>query len=153
MTLVDDRSKLDETLLPNGQQKSYLVLSAEERAKGFVRSVRCSYRHVGRPGPRYPLSDLTAEQSERYSETGYVKYEAYPESESPRIGRYWTQPQLDAVGKGCGSVTTMALALSETYARNPQFYGATFCSCCAKHLPVGTDGEFVWEGTDERVGT
>ncbi len=30
---------------PNGQQKGYVVLSAEERAKGFVRPVRRSYLH------------------------------------------------------------------------------------------------------------
>lgn len=30
---------------PNGQQKDYLVLTAEERAKGFVEPVRRSYRH------------------------------------------------------------------------------------------------------------
>lgn len=32
-------------LKPNGQQKDYVVLSAEERAKGFVRPVRLSYKH------------------------------------------------------------------------------------------------------------
>lgn len=32
-------------LKPNGQQQDYVVLSAEERAKGFVRPVRCSYVH------------------------------------------------------------------------------------------------------------
>lgn len=32
-------------LLPNGQQKGYVVLSPEERAKGFVRPVRRTYRH------------------------------------------------------------------------------------------------------------
>jgi len=32
-------------LQPNGQQKGYVVLSAEERAKGFVRPVRRSYVH------------------------------------------------------------------------------------------------------------
>jgi hypothetical protein len=30
----------------DGQQENYLVLSAEERAKGFVRPVRTSYIHV-----------------------------------------------------------------------------------------------------------
>jgi hypothetical protein len=30
---------------PNGQQKDYVVLTAEERAKGFVEPVRRSYRH------------------------------------------------------------------------------------------------------------
>jgi len=29
-----------------GQQKAYLVLSEEERAKGFLLPVRCSYRHI-----------------------------------------------------------------------------------------------------------
>ena len=32
-------------LLPNGQQKGYVVLSEDERAKGFVRPVRRSYVH------------------------------------------------------------------------------------------------------------
>lgn len=34
---------------PDGQQKGYVILSAEERAKGFVRPVRHKYIHVG-PG-------------------------------------------------------------------------------------------------------
>jgi hypothetical protein len=33
-------------ILPSGQQKGYVVLSAEERAKGFVRPVRHSYIHT-----------------------------------------------------------------------------------------------------------
>ena len=33
-------------LLPSGQQKGYVVLSPEERAKGFVRPVRRTYRHA-----------------------------------------------------------------------------------------------------------
>lgn len=32
-------------LRPDGQQKGYVVLSAEERAKGFVRPVRQAYVH------------------------------------------------------------------------------------------------------------
>lgn len=32
-------------LKPNGQQKGYVVLTPEERAKGFVRPVRYSYTH------------------------------------------------------------------------------------------------------------
>jgi hypothetical protein len=32
-------------LRPDGQQKGYVVLSADERAKGFVRPLRHSYRH------------------------------------------------------------------------------------------------------------
>jgi hypothetical protein len=45
----------------------------------------------------------------------------------------------------CGSVTTMGLALAETYARDPHFYGATFCCACGGHFPVGANGEFIWE--------
>ena len=86
---------------PNtGMQKDYVVLSEEERAKGFVRPVRRSYRHLA-----------------------------------------------------CGVVTTMGLALAETYARDPAFYSGTFCAGCHSHYPVGHDGEFVWDGTEEKVGT
>jgi hypothetical protein len=84
----------------DGQQKGYVVLSAEERAKGFVRPVRRSYVH-----------------------------------------------------DKCGGVTTMGLALAETYAREPAFYSGTFCAVCRTHFPVGADGEFAWDGTTERVGT
>lgn len=137
-----------------GQQKGYVVLSAEERAKGFVRPVRSSYRHVGAPGPQFPLRDLTPEELERHAQWGYVKYEEYPPSpESSVVGSFWTQARLDGAGRGCGTVTTMGRALSETYARDPHFYGATFCAGCRTHFPVGVAGEFLWEGTDERVGT
>lgn len=53
----------------------------------------------------------------------------------------------------CGSVTTMSQPLAETYARDPHFYSGTFCVGCRSHFPVGDDGEFVWSGTDEKVGT
>lgn len=33
-------------LRPNGQQNGYVVLAEEERAKGFVRPVRRSYKHL-----------------------------------------------------------------------------------------------------------
>lgn len=139
---------------PNGQHGAYWVLTAEERAKGFVRPVRRSYCHVGAPGPKHPLRDLTAEELERHGRFGYVKFEAYPPDPASSVtGRFWTQAQLDAIGKGCRTVTTMGLAIAETYARDPGFYGSTFCCACRTHLPVGEAGEFVWDGTDERVGT
>lgn len=53
----------------------------------------------------------------------------------------------------CGSVTTMGRAPAETYARDPNFYSDTFCCACRSHFPVGENGEFVWDGTNERVGT
>ena len=134
---------------PRPQQEAYLVLSDDERAKGFVRPVRYSYRHVGKR-PKYPLLDITDEQRELAELWHYVKFEAYPESESPKTGRYWTQAELDKLGKGCGTVTTMGKAIAETYAREPGFYGATYCVHCQMHLPVE---EFIWEGTDEIVGS
>lgn len=145
------RGAADETPVP--QNDTYLVLSEEERAKGFVRPVRRSYMHVGIPGPRYALRDLSVEEKERYFDVGYVKFEAYPADGSAVIGRFWTKAELDSVGKACGTVTRMGQALAETYARQPDFYGATYCCHCSKHRPVGADGEFVWDGTDIRVGT
>lgn len=139
---------------PAPMNEVYLVLSEEERAKGFVRPVRRSYRHVGIAGPTHPLRDLTDGERERYTQYGYVKFEAYPESESGATGRFWTQAQLDSVEKGCSTVTTMGQALAETYARNPAFYGATYCCGCSMHRPVGEDGEFIWDdGSGQRVGT
>jgi len=87
-----------------------------------------------------------------------VKYEPYPADEHPSLGRLWTQADLDKVGKGCGTVTTMGQAIAETYARQPGFYGATYCCGCRLHLPVGERGEFIWVDqrgwdTEERVGT
>lgn len=140
---------VDETPIP--QHEVYLVLSEEEIAKGYVHPVRSIYRHVGTPGPTYLLYDLLPEQHAAYDDVGYVKYEKYPEGSSGR-GRYWTQAQLDAVGKGCGKTTRMPEDCAKTYARSPGFYGSTYCCQCQKHLPVGKDGEFVWDdGT--RVGT
>lgn len=84
-------------LRPDGQQLGYVVLSAEERAKGFVRPLRHSYVH-----------------------------------------------------KVCGSSTRMATSIAETYAREPKFYSGTFCCHCRTHFPLD---QFVWEGTEERVGS
>lgn len=50
----------------------------------------------------------------------------------------------------CGGVTTMGRALSETYARDPGFYGATFCCTCNAHYPVA---EFVWTADGAVVGS
>lgn len=139
------RGPPDEAPVP--QHDTYLVLSAEERAKGFVRPYRDSYVHVG-DRPNYPLRDLTDDERERYAAAGYAKYEPYPETKSPVLGRFWTRNQLDA--KACGALTKMGRELSETYARDPHFYGATYCVGCRMHRPVA---EFVWDGTQERVGT
>lgn len=47
-------------------------------------------------------------------------------------------------------VTRMGESLSSTYARDPKFYGATFCVACQMHRPVG---EFVWDADGEVVGS
>lgn len=133
----------------NGQQRAYVVLSEDERKKGFVEPLRMSYVHIGQPKPKN-LRDLTEEEKERYSKYGYVKFEHY---NKPGVtGKYWTQSDLDRLG-GCGTVTTMNRSIAETYATDPLFYGATFCCHCKQHYPVGKHGEFVWEGTTQRVGT
>jgi len=88
---------------PQDQHDVYLVLSDEERAKGFVRPLYRAYIHHD------------------------------PE---------------------CGVVTRMGLALCETYARDPSFYGATYCCGCRMHRPVGREGEFTWmdeQGRDTHV--
>lgn len=127
---------------PTPQAEVYLVLSEEERAKGFVRPYRDSYVHVGER-PKGPLRDLTDDEKERYAQFNYVAYEAYPKNGSPLVGRFWTQEQLDRTA--CQSTTTMSQALGETYARNPKFYGATYCVHCRMHRPVS---EFRWaDGT------
>jgi hypothetical protein len=155
MSLTTDKNDPDLKITEaSGMQKKYLVLSDAERAKGFVRPVMRSYKHVGLPAPEFPLEDLTDEGHERYDEYGYVKYEPYPKGHNgSALGKYWTQEKLNRINNGCGSVTTMGQDLAETYARDPSFYGATFCSHCREHFPVGKDGEFVWLDTNERVGT
>lgn len=101
MGTTDDRNDPSlRNIGPDGMQEKYLVLSDEERAKGFVRPVRKSYQHLT-----------------------------------------------------CGTITTMGLTIAETYARDPKFYGGTYCVGCRDHFPVGENGQFVWEGTDEKVGT
>ncbi len=87
-------------LRADGQHVKHVVLSEEERAKGFVRPVRMSYVH-----------------------------------------------------DKCGTVTSMPLAIAETYARKPDFYGRTFCVHCSDYFPVGDDGEFHWNNSQDKVGT
>lgn len=50
----------------------------------------------------------------------------------------------------CGTTTRMGRAIAETYARDPSFYDGTFCVACKTHFPLT---QFVWDGTDEQVGS
>lgn len=54
------------------------------------------------------------------------------------------------VHSSCGVATTMSQAIAETYARDPKFYGSTYCVGCGAHLSVS---EFTWDGTDQPVGS
>lgn len=51
---------------------------------------------------------------------------------------------------GCGKLTRMGRALSETYARDPGFYSHTFCAYCNRHFPVS---EFIWAVDDTQLGS
>ena len=145
--ILEEGKAPDEIDPKTGKYKDYWVLCPEERAKGFIRPVRQKYNHVG-IRPKYPTRELTPEEHEKNDVYNYVVYEKYPEDdESPVTGRFWTKEQLNS---GCGSTTIMNIGFAETYARNPSFYGSTFCANCGKHFPVG---EFVWDGTVEKVGT
>jgi hypothetical protein len=69
---------------------------------------------------------------------------------------YWVLPAEDRakgfirpvrtsyIHEKCGSSTRMNIAIAETYARNPGYYGRTFCASCGGHYPVGSEGEFHW---------
>lgn len=77
---------------------------------------------------------------------------------------YWVLPEEDRargfvrpvrltyIHEKCSASTRMNRAIAETYAANPRYYGATFCSRCGNHYPVGENGEFVWED-GSKVGT
>lgn len=145
---------------PVPQNEVYLVLSEEERAKGFVRPVRHSYIHVGKSHSHYKgiYRMLTDEEKKEYQVNGknYVAILTVMTREDGSFlgGTYVTQEEFDAYQKGtrtggCGGLTTMGQALAETYARDPNFYGSTYCVHCMKHLPVQ---EFVWADTDITVG-
>lgn len=56
----------------------------------------------------------------------------------------------DAVERYVWHRDAHGLALCETYAREPKFYGATYCVGCSMHLPVA---EFVWSEDGQVVGS
>lgn len=164
--LTEDRNepKLHQTK-ENGQNEAYLVLSPEERAKGFVRPLRHSYIHVGRKrleiGEIVSLESKLEDASEfaknHYTKkNGYAAFLKYSDDKLPVTGRFIKEDELEAMNLnkpyvgGCNGETTMGNALAETYARDPKFYSGTFCVHCSKHFPVD---EFVWSNTNELVGS
>lgn len=152
---------------PTSQHEVYLVLTEEERVKGFVRPVRTKYVHIGNEierdeqgrilGRLIKIDEEEFPLNEYYTkEKGYGGYIKYPSEKSPLVGKYITTQELEAITLrkthygGCGVQTVMGQAIAETYARNPKFYGSTYCVGCQKHLPVD---EFYWDGTNEKVGS
>jgi hypothetical protein len=63
-------------------------------------------------------------------------------SEEERAKGFVRPVRLKYTHKTCGAVTQMSRPIAETYAREPGFYGSTFCIHCKTHLPVA---EFTWE--------
>lgn len=49
----------------------------------------------------------------------------------------------------CNGLTVMSNELAATYARDPKFYGATYCTKCGMHRPVW---EFNWIEFDRTEG-
>lgn len=75
-------------------------------------------------------------------------------SEEERAQGFVRPVRTSYIHLACGSVTRMSLPIAETYARDPGFYGSTFCCACSRHLPVGAAGEFIWDdGSGAKVGT
>lgn len=154
--VVSDRKDLDTTIGSDGMQKNYLVLSDAERAKGFTRPVRDAYKHTGRRVCGKPSYLNTSPL-----DPGKVVWVCVGDPGHDGDCHVWSQAsehELDRLQRtgylgGCDSVTTMGSSLAETYAREPAFYGATFCVRCRKHLPVGPTGEFAWEPDGSKVGT
>lgn len=110
-----------------------------------MRPYREVYVHVGHRPKN--LRDLTEDEKARYKDLGYVKYEAYGPERLPSLGRFWTEEDLKA---RCGAETRMPAHCARQYAVDPKAYGQTFCCRCGGYYPVD---EFVWAGTDERVGS
>ena len=74
-------------------------------------------------------------------------YLVLPEAE--RI-KGFVRPLRRSYTHTCGTSTRMGLALCETYARDPKFYGSTYCVGCRMHRPVG---EFTWDEDGKVVGS
>lgn len=139
---------------PVDQNEVYLVLSEEERAKGFIRPYRDSYIHQGRRFTTYTLLD-EPEGDIRGGDEYVAIFDITDASGNHIGGHYATQKELDRFLKtgfvgGCGGLTRMSQPISETYARDPKFYGSTYCVHCRMHLAVS---EFIWDADGQTVGS
>ena len=157
--LTTDRNdeRLKTGAKAEGQNEVYLVMTEEERSNGYVRPVRNSYIHVGSYIDfDFEIVRLSPEDIEHFKKYNYVYKAVNLDKESSKTGRYLTEKDFKTLDRktnragGCGVVTRMSYAIAETYAKNPKYYGSTFCVGCNKHLPVA---EFFWDKTDEEVGS
>lgn len=73
-------------------------------------------------------------------------------SDSERAAGFVRPVRSSYVHTTCGASTRMNAAIAETYAREPFFYGSTYCCVCQMHRPVGEFGEFIWDD-GSKVGT
>ena len=149
------------------QNKKYLVLSDEKLYKEgadpktmetlFIRPIRQSYIHVGN---KMPICGKVHRIFDEPTNDGYVATVCMRNKHEDECQgwQYIDQKKLDSVkegkyfngGSGCGGETTMGIKIAETYARDPKFYGSTYCVHCQMHKPVD---EFVWSNTTEKVGS
>lgn len=75
-------------------------------------------------------------------------------NEAERAKGYIRPVRYTYVHLKCGVVTRMPASCAETYARQPDFYGSTFCCGCRGYFRVGAEGEFRWDdGSGTKVGT
>lgn len=132
-----------------GQHDGYIVLCPDERAKGFVRPYRDAYKHVGwrirrcQVTQQEPSDENPHQCNKALTHDGVCSFDTLMLLHGPI-------EFLHRREGGCGAVTTMGRALSETYARDPKFYGATFCVNCNAHYLVD---QFVWTADGEQVGS
>lgn len=104
--------------------------------------------------PRTTLADGTQVYPEHRRLKDNGQQEGYVVlAEEERAKGFIRPVRLSYTHLKCGMSTRMAQTIAETYARDPGFYSGTFCVGCGAHFPVGADGEFVWDGTNEKVGT
>lgn len=126
------------TCLPQ-EGENVVRFPVHDTGDGVTRCSRCEKPVV--PGAPAPIDPATQQHKDYWVL-----------SEEERAKGFVRPVRLTYVHEKCGVSTRMAQAIAETYARDPKFYGATFCVACRNHFQVGEFGEFVWEdGT--KVGT
>lgn len=102
------------------------------------------------------MADLTTDPNDPrlghgYDEEPKPQEKAYLVLSDEELRKGYVRPvRAEYTHTVCGTNTRMSDKIAETYARDPKFYGSTYCVHCQMHRPVS---EFVWKGTDERVGS